>query len=435
MEVKPGYKLTEVGVIPEDWSFSRLIQLSDRIFDYRGRTPKKLGLEWGHGIIPALSAGNVKSGYIDFNEECNFGSDLLYRRWMTNGDLSKNDIVFTMEAPLGNVALIPDKRKYILSQRTICIRAEDGSTKSKFLFHYLQSEIFRRLLLDNATGSTATGIKRKRLEQLFVVVPPLPEQTAIATTLSDVDALISSLDALISKKKQIKQGAMQELLSGKRRLPGFSGEWEVKRLGEVGQCFRGVSYNPSNDLLPHDHKNSIRLLRSNNIQNSFVNILDIQFVKSYRVSSTQIMSRNDILICMANGSKDLVGKVGLINQLDSHSYTFGAFMGCLRSNIKNDPIYIFNLMQSDIFRRHISITLAGSSINNLKPSDIEFFKFSIPPLPEQQAIATILSDMDAEITTLEARRDKAKLLKQGMMQELLTGRIRLVPTILHAVSA
>ena len=403
MEVKPGYKLTEVGVIPEDWSFSRLIQLSDRIFDYRGRTPKKLGLEWGHGIIPALSAGNVKSGYIDFNEECNFGSDLLYRRWMTNGDLSKNDIVFTMEAPLGNVALIPDKRKYILSQRTICIRAEDGSTKSKFLFHYLQSEIFRRLLLDNATGSTATGIKRKRLEQLFVVVPSLPEQTAIATTLSDVDALISSLDALISKKKQIKQGAMQELLSGKRRLPAFSGEWEVKRLGDVAPLQRGFDL-PTTQIKPGTYP----VVYSNGVLNHH---------SAYQVKGPGIIT----------GRSGTIGKVTIINE-DYWPHNTSLWVTSLKGNDVLFVYYLFICIELERFA-------TGSGVPTLNRNDVHEYSVTLPPLPEQQAIAAILSDMDSDITALEARRDKTKLLKQGMMQELLTGRIRLVPSTLHAVSA
>ena len=115
--VPEGYKQTDVGVIPEGWDVVSIIQASSQIMDYRGRTPKKLGMEWGGGDIPALSAGNIKSGYIDFGAECYFGSECLYRRWMTKGDVQKDDIVFTTEAPLGNVALVPDDNKYILTHQ------------------------------------------------------------------------------------------------------------------------------------------------------------------------------------------------------------------------------------------------------------------------------------------------------------------------------
>ena len=312
---------------------------------------------------------------------------------MTNGDLSKNDIVFTMEAPLGNVALIPDKRKYILSQRTICIRAEDGSTKSKFLFHYLQSEIFRRLLLDNATGSTATGIKRKRLEQLFVVVPSLPEQTAIATTLSDVDALISSLDALISKKKQIKQGAMQELLSGKRRLPAFSGEWEVKRLGDVAPLQRGFDL-PTTQIKPGTYP----VVYSNGVLNHH---------SAYQVKGPGIIT----------GRSGTIGKVTIINE-DYWPHNTSLWVTSLKGNDVLFVYYLFICIELERFA-------TGSGVPTLNRNDVHEYSVTLPPLPEQQAIAAILSDMDSDITALEARRDKTKLLKQGMMQELLTGRIRL----------
>ena len=119
-QVPEGYRQTEVGIIPDDWSRDSIDYITRNIIDYRGRTPKKLGMDWGGGDIVALSAGNVKKGFIDFDTDCYFGSEELYSRWMTTGDPEKNDIVFTLEAPLGNVALIPDDRKYILSQRTPC---------------------------------------------------------------------------------------------------------------------------------------------------------------------------------------------------------------------------------------------------------------------------------------------------------------------------
>src|SRR5690606_24696096 len=111
-----GYKQTDVGIIPEDWSLGSLQHIVDRFIDYRGVTPKKLGFEWGGGNIRALSANNVQMGYIDFEKECNFASVELYKRWMRNGNCLKGDVLLTMEAPLGNVASIPDQKKYILSQ-------------------------------------------------------------------------------------------------------------------------------------------------------------------------------------------------------------------------------------------------------------------------------------------------------------------------------
>jgi type I restriction enzyme S subunit len=140
------------------------------------------------------------------------------------------------------------------------------------------------------------------------------------------------------------------------------------------------------------------------------------------------MRRDDILICTASGSKDLVGKACRFDIDDGYRYTFGAFMGVFRTSGEDaNPTYLALLLQTQRFRDFIGITLAGSSINNLRPTDIESAEFPVPSRAEQDAIATVLSDMGAELAALEARRDKTRDLKQAMMQELLTGKTRLVP--------
>ena len=215
---KKGYKQTELGMIPDDWVTPTVKELSKNIIDYRGRTPKKLGMEWG-GNISALSAGNVKKGFIDFDLECYFGSQELYSRWMTSGDPKQGDIVFTMEAPLGNAALIPDDRKYILSQRVVLLQINEEKFESKLIIQILLSRAFQLYLYDCATGSTAQGIKRTTFESLHIPLPnDIYEQTAIATILSDMDTEIQTLQQRLSKTRQIKQGMMQELLTGKTRL-------------------------------------------------------------------------------------------------------------------------------------------------------------------------------------------------------------------------
>jgi type I restriction enzyme S subunit len=221
---------------------------------------------------------------------------------------------------------------------------------------------------------------------------------------------------------------MQELLTGKRRLAGFSGEWRVTQLRDMGRCYRGVSYNPGVDLSPFDTHSTVRLLRANNVRDSKLVFEDMQFVDSSRVSETQQLKKNDILICTANGSRELVGKAGRFCADDGFQYTFGAFMGCFRPDgYAADPNYVSFLFQTGKYRAHIAILLAGSSINNLKPGDIADFSINTPSdKKEQTAIATILSDMDAEIAALEEKLAKARDIKQGMMQDLLTGRIRLL---------
>lgn len=276
--------------------------------------------------------------------------------------------------------------------------------------------------------SSVDSVRMEMIADMQIPLPVKTEQVLIAEVLSNIDALIQKTESLIEKKKVIKQGVMQELLTGKRRLPGFDGKWEEKELGSIGKCLRGVNYNGERDLHAYDTSSTARLLRSNNIQSNIVELNNLQFVDIQRVSDIQILKENDIVICMANGSKNLVGKSAIFKQKDIYKYTFGAFMGCFRinHNLVDSNFILFNF-QTFRYRSYIDVLLSGSSINNLKPSDIESIKIKIPiQKQEQTAIATILSDMDTEIEKLESELTKWRDMKQGMMQTLLTGKIRLI---------
>ena len=296
------------------------------------------------------------------------------------------------------------------------------------LVYYCMVLQFGSHALKNTVKATVDSLRLPTFKNFsFLISKDVSEQRAIAKALSDVDGLLNALDALIAKKQAMKQATMQQLLTGKTRLPGFSRAWETKRLGEMGNCLRGVSYDPTTDLSSYDKDSTVRLLRANNIQEAVVILTDVQHVEARKVSEFQIMQPDDILICMANGSKELVGKAGLFRVRDGHTYTFGAFMGCFRVEpIIAEPSFVFYLFQTRGFRNFISLILAGSSINNLKSSDIESAEFKVPDRNEQTAVVSVLSDMDSEIVALEQRRDKTRAIKQGMMQQLLTGRVRLV---------
>jgi type I restriction enzyme S subunit len=184
------------------------------ILDFRGKTPKKLGLTWGGGDIPALSANNVEMGKINFSKECYLASDDLYRKWMNKGDPQAGDVLITTEAPLGNVAQIPDGRRYILSQRTVLLRANQVDICNDYLSQYLTSEVFQNLMLRQSSGTTATGIQRAKLETLPVKYPVSKhEQSKIAEILSTVDRAIEQTEALIAKQQRLKTGLMQDLLT------------------------------------------------------------------------------------------------------------------------------------------------------------------------------------------------------------------------------
>lgn len=424
MEVRPGYKPTEVGVIPDEWEVKPL--------------GKCLAGRPSYGInaaaVPHSDQLPVYIRITDINEEGRFSPDTLVSvksELSGNYYLGDGDIVFARTgASVGkSYRYSPVDGPLVFAGFLIRVRPDVGTLHPAFAAAYVTTGNYWRWVRLMSMRSGQPGINGNEYSQLPIPLPPLPEQRAIAAALSDVDALLGGLDRLIAKKRDLKLAAMQQLLTGQTRLPGFQGEWEVKRLGDAGKCLRGVSYRGDSDLATHDTPHTKRLLRSNNVQNATVITDEVQFVNAARVALRQILQKDDILMCMANGSKALVGKAGLFMVNDGNEYTFGAFMGCFRTTPSEaNPAFIFYLFLTAKYRDYINNLLAGSSINNLRPSGIESLEFHTPPPPEQTAIAEVLSDMDAELAALEARRAKTRDLKQAMMQELLTGKTRLVPS-------
>ena len=212
------FKDSELGRIPKSWKEVSLGKLIDKLLDFRGRTPKKLGLDWGGGKIKALSANNVKMGRVDFEKECYLASNELYEKWMTKGDSRKDDVLFTMEAPLGNVCLVPDNNRYILSQRVILFRVNKLILPS-YIHHTLASQYFQNTLVKHSTGTTATGIQQKNLVKLKLLVPSsIEEQQKIASIITSVDKKIEYIQKKLSQTQSLKKSLMQELLTGKVRV-------------------------------------------------------------------------------------------------------------------------------------------------------------------------------------------------------------------------
>lgn len=307
----------------------------------------------------------------------------------------------------------------------LIIRPDRAKADSRFLAYAIRHNVNQVLKL--VRGSTVYHLYAADMRHFELPSLPLAEQARVADALKDSDDLIDSLERLITKKQAIKQGMMQELLTGRTRLPGFDGHWKETRLGDGGTCIRGVGYDPGSDLSSSDRPYAVRLLRSNNVQSSRVNYHDLQFVHERRVRSDQVLRTNDIVICMANGSRALVGKAALFAGVGGNlRYTIGAFMGVFRCNpTLIDASFAIEVMGAHSFRRWLDLILSGSSINNLRPGDIESFVVPMPDLVEQRAIADVLAEANREIDLLRQRLAKARDVKQGMMQELLTGRTRL----------
>jgi type I restriction enzyme S subunit len=271
------------------------------------------------------------------------------------------------------------------------------------------SFLLRTIDFQSYSGKSGVpGVNRNDLRQLMVRLPPLPEQEAIAKVLSDVDTLITALEGLIAKKRDIKQAAMQQLLTGKTRLPGFSGEWEVKKLGEIVQINMGQSPDSEN----YNHKGiGIPLIQGN---------ADIENRKSIRrvwtTQVTKVCDKGDLILTV----RAPVGSIGIASE-----YSCLGRGVCSLKPITYDIGFLFHSL---VFAEsHWKTLEQGSTFTSANSAQIaEFTLLVTESIKEQTSIAAVLSDMDAEIAALEQRRDKTRALKQGMMQELLTGKTRLL---------
>ncbi|WAF70162.1 restriction endonuclease subunit S [Aeromonas dhakensis] len=425
--IPAGYKQTEVGIIPNDWGvkcLGELVEISS------GESPSKFTFNLSG--IPYFKVEQLNNGLV-YAESTPYFIDS--RKKITSGSL-----IF----PKRGASILLNKIRVLKYDSYMDTNLMTLTCSSELNEFYLYNQLIYKELSSVADTTSIPQINNKHIVPYTIPYPAKAEQIAIATVLSDSDALIVGLEQLIAKKQAIKTAAMQQLLTGRTRLPQFAlrsdgtpkgyktselgqipEDWEIMPLVSIGRTIRGVSYNPNNDLYISDSSDSIRLFRSNNILNSRLVFSGLQYVSKNRVSESQKMQLGDILICMANGSKSLVGKSAIHDLNDGYEYTFGAFMGVFRLNDASQSKYVYYLMNSVRYRCYIDLILAGSSINNLKPSDIDKLSLAFPDIEEQTAIAAMLSDMDSELAALEQKLAKARDVKQGMMQQLLTGRIRL----------
>jgi type I restriction enzyme, S subunit len=396
MELRNGYKKTEVGVIPEDWGVTTVSGIASAARNAIVGGPFGSDLVSNDYVaegVPVIRGQNMSSQSVSGN----FVFVTPAKAKSLESNLAHpDDIVFTQRGTLGQVSLVPEApfESYLVSQSQMKLSV-NRTLADPFFFYYLftcdkQQEIIRGGTIQTGVPHINLGI----LRGIPVQLPPLAEQRAIATALSDMDALIASLDRMIAKKHDIKQATMQELLTGKRRLSGFNDEWIEKRLGAVAPLQRGFDL-PSSQLKEGPYP----VVYSNGIVNHHIR-------------------------SMVGGSGVVTGRSGTIGKVTYVEDDFWPHNTSLwvTNFCGNDPKFIFYLYSFIKLDRFST----GSGVPTLNRNDVHAFSARIPSKSEQTAIATILSNIDADIATIEQKLDKTRMLKQGMMQELLTGKIRLI---------
>lgn len=423
-----GYKQTEVGVIPEDWLDINLggsSILKARI-GWQGLTTAEY-LKSGDYYL--ITGTDFLNGFIDW-DNCVYVEKERYVQ-DKNIQIVPEDILVTKDGTIGKVAFI-DKVTLptTLNSGVFVIRPKRGDYHPRYLYHILMSEHFKDFLGKLTAGSTISHLYQKDFVNYEFPAPPtLTEQKAIATALSDVDALLSSLERLITKKKAIKQGAMQELLTppqkGGKRLPGFSGEWEERTLGEITEL---ITKGTTPTSIGKEFTNQgIRFIKAESIDKTGNIINDkVAFIdaETHELLGRSKMKKDDILFTIAG----VLGRIGVMKEDNLPANTNQAVaIVRLKKSLNLFVPFFFHILRTNAIAKHIeSISVQGAQAN-FSLNDVSNIPLCIPVSSEEQkSIAQILSDMDLEIEALEAKKEKYKGIKQGMMQELLTGKIRLV---------
>ena len=378
-------------------------------------------MDWSSTGYLALSALNVKNGYIDYSKDKYYGSDELYNKWMNGNNLYKGQVIFTTEAPMGNIVQIPDDNKYILSQRVIAFCVRNNVITDSFLALLLKSPFVFSQLISLSSGGTAQGISQKSLSSVTVYLPSnLIEQQKIADCLSSLDKLIEAHAQKLDALKQHKKGLMQRLFPAEDetmprwRFPEFrnNGEWENIALGKL--LTQSPDYGVNAPAVPY----------SSNLP-TYIRITDIsdngKFIKEKRMSvNIEVTEKNylhtgDIVLARTGAS---VGKSYKYQETDG-SLVFAGFLIRISPDInKSNSEFINQFFHTQQYWNWVHFTSMRSGQPGINGTEYASLPVPIPSLPEQQKIADCLSSLDEQMESQEKKIAALKEHKKGMMQQL-----------------
>lgn len=398
-----------MDAFPEDWTTYSIGQIGEPLMCKR-----------------ILKEQTEESGDVPFYKIGTFGrkadayiSRGLYEEFKSKYSYpKKGDILISAAGTIGRLVVFDGEDAYFQDSNIVWLGNDETIVLNLYLYW-----AFQNMKWQSEDGGIVSRLYNNNFKAMQLVVPPLPEQRRIAAALGDMDKLIDNLSKRIEKKKAIKQGAMQELLTGKKRLPGFEGEWLVKSIAKSATVKARIGWQ---GLTTQEYlaDGSYRLVNGTNIENGAVNWGSCYYVAEDRYGQDKNIQlrQADVLV-----SKDgTIGKVAFVERLPLPA-TLNSGVFVVRSKDYDlSQEYLARVFLSKWFDDFIDKITAGSTIVHLYQKDITKFQFLIPPtLVEQRAIAKVLGDMDAEIARLEAKREKLIGIKKGMMSDLLTGKVRL----------
>ena len=451
------FKQTEVGMIPNDWNLVEISELAKDMADGPFGSNLKKEHYTSDSQVRIIQLSNI--GECGWENENTKYTTFEHAKTIARCIVPKEESILVAKMmPAGRAIICPKTEKqYILGSDVIRITANE-KLNSKYFVYATKSQAYLKQISDNTQGSTRQRTSISKLRKIAMPLPIFKEQQRIANALSDVDTLIANLEKLIAKKKNIKQGAMQQLLTGKKRLPGFapderqkeclsersakreveeSSGYKMTELGLIPSDWENVNISKTctikarigwQGLKSTEYLNSgdYILVTGTDFKNGFIDWSTCSYVSEWRFKQDKNIQikKGDVLV-----TKDgTIGKVAFLNEIPMEgTLNSGVFVVRSKDLKKIDSVYLSLVFKSSWFDNFLDEITSGSTIVHLYQKDFVKFNFPIPSsIEEQTAIANVLSDMDAEISALETKLAKYRTLKTGMMQQLLTGKIRLV---------
>ena len=428
--IETKFKQTEIGLIPEDWEKS---SVGETFLHVNSNTLSRDCLNYESGIAQNVHYGDVLVKYGEIvdaeKDELPYINDDIGITINPNVLLRSGDVVVadTAEDETAGKAteLINVNSDIVAGLHTIVNRPKQDLFFPKYLGYFFNSSLYHNQLLPHMQGIKVLSLSKKAIDTPIVVYPKdKKEQKRIAEALSNIDQLIFSLSKIIEKKRLIKQGAMQQLLTGKKRLPGFEGEWNEKYLGEIGITYNGIVGKTKDDFGKGDAKYITFL---NILNNPIINITILEKVNISPNEGQFEVQLGDLFFNTSSETPEEVGICSYLNNSVTNVYLNSFCFGYRLMDKSVSGLFLSYYFRSELGRTIMYSLAQGSTRYNLSKDSFKKISIVVPStIQEQMAIVEILTTMDNEIDSLEEERDKYIRLKEGMMQKLLTGQIRLV---------
>lgn len=412
------FKDTEIGMIPEEWS----LYYFDDTFSFFSNNTLSRDMLGGKGEMYDIHYGDVliKYGSILNAENEDIPSINEAYCYKTQHIIKDGDIIIADTAEdetAGKVCEVQNvgNKRIVSGLHTMWVRPKEDVFAATYLGYAMNGDIYHNQLLRFIQGTKVCSISKTAIKETYIITPPIKEQRRIASALTSIDNLISSLGKLIEKKKNVKQGTMQQLLTGKTRLKGFSEPWVEKIISDIATTSSGGT--PSRSI-PDYYNGKTKWFTTSELHDNYLyDSVEHITKEALNKSSAKVFPMNTILMAMYGAT---IGKLGILKE---DSATNQACCAIICNNI--DEIFLFYVLLYN--RKSIIERGCGAGQPNISQKIVNNLSFLVPQsLAEQRAIASILTKMDDEITALEAKRAKCEAIKQGMMQQLLTGKIRLI---------